>query len=143
MKSSKLISIEGAAAVALRQINRAPPQTEMSKYLRHQAPSWFVAVSLNRSAACWPVADIRQMMPISAAPDRRAADPDRTEDHSALLTGVLQAQNFPSLPHRQSLGASDLQSCDSQRKDLVQLELPASAYHGHFHSESVSRFRSD
>src|ERR1700674_4183247 len=51
-------------------------------------------------------------------PDRRAADPDRSGDHPlARPTGVLQAQNFSNLPHRQSRGGHQTSLCASQKKD--------------------------
>src|SRR6202162_3442747 len=49
--------------------------------------------------------------------DRCAADPNRSGDHPlARPTGVLQAQNFSNLPHRQSLGGHQTSPCESQRR---------------------------
>jgi hypothetical protein len=57
--------------------------------------------------------------------DRRAADPDRSGDHPlARPTGVLQAQDFSNLPHRQSLGGHQTSLCESQKKDRARLRLP-------------------
>jgi hypothetical protein len=61
------------------------------------------------------------------------ADPDRSGDHPlARPTGVLLAQNFSNLPHRQSLGGHQNSVCESQKENLARLRppttFPASPY---------------
>ena len=52
-------------------------------------------------------------------PDRRAADPDRSGDHPlARPAGILQAQNFSNLPHRQSLGGHRTSFANRKRRTL-------------------------
>ncbi len=81
-------------------------------------------------------------------PDRRAADSDRSSDHPlARPTGVLQAQNFSNLPHRQSLGGHQTSLCESQKEDLARRRLPTTfptsphQQGGRFRSDWVAAFR--
>src|SRR6266516_7808781 len=56
--------------------------------------------------------DADHRRPANVFRDRCAADPDRLSDHSgARPTCILQAQNFSSLPHRQSLGGHRTSPC--------------------------------
>ena len=106
---------------------------------------------------------IGQVMPTTAArrmysADRRAPDPDRARDHpNARPAGILQAQNFSYLPHRQSLRGhrSHPPSLEPQRDDLASLRYcrqpspshpihrwpPSIGMGGRFPSDSVAAFR--
>src|SRR6266568_3472059 len=56
--------------------------------------------------------DADHRRPANVFRDRRAADPDRLGDHpGARPIGILQAQNFSYLPHRQSLGGHRTSPC--------------------------------
>src|SRR5207245_852785 len=56
--------------------------------------------------------DADHRRPANGFRDRCAADPDRLGDHpGARPTGILQAQNFSNLPHRQSLGGHRTSPC--------------------------------
>src|SRR5439155_4852384 len=56
--------------------------------------------------------DADHRRPANVFRDRCAADPDRLGDHpGARPTGILQAQNFSNLPHRQSLGGHRTSPC--------------------------------
>jgi len=85
---------------------------------------------LHPNAVSSSFSGIGQVMPITAA--RRMYSPtavrpiptDLTITRSLAPTGVLQAQNFSNLPHRQSLGRHQTSFCESQKKDLARLKLP-------------------
>ena len=88
-------------------------------------------------------------------PDRGAADPHRPCDHTlARPVGILQAQNFSNLPHRQSLGGHRASfanrkegPCPAQTADSApRLTLSTGWPHclgigGRFRSEWVAAFR--
>src|SRR5438093_8760230 len=100
--------------------------------------------------------DADHRRPANVFRDRCAADPDRLGDHSgARPTGILQAQNFSNLPHRQSLGGHRTSPCwfakggpcpvqiadNGTRFTLSKGWPPSIGIGGRFRSDWVAAFR--